>query len=52
MTGYTQVYGSNEVAEPIIDIIMSVASFFVGVASLIAILLIYTWVKKHGNIKI
>jgi hypothetical protein len=45
--GYTAVYGSDEVDEPIIDIIVAVGAFLVGFGSLIALILLWKWIKKR-----
>jgi len=51
MAGYTASYGSSEISEPIIDLIITIMAAFVGFGSLLAIVLLYVWLKKK-NIRI
>jgi len=44
--GYTQVYDAGETSEVSIDLIVAVVAALVGFASLIAIVLLYGWLKN------
>jgi len=48
MAGYTASYESSEISEPIIDLIITVMAAFVGFGSLVAIVLLYIWLKKKN----
>lgn len=43
--GYTEVYGSDEISEVVVDNIVAIVAALVSFASLIAVILLWRWVK-------
>jgi len=48
VVGYNQTYDTGETSEAVIDLVVSVFSGLVGFGSLIALVLIYRWLRKGG----
>lgn len=46
--GYNQTYDTGETSEAVIDLVVSIFSGLVAFGSLIALVLIYKWLKKGG----
>jgi len=46
--GYTAEYNSNEVAEPIIDLLVAIMANIVGFATLVGLVLLYVWMRKRA----
>ena len=47
-SGYGAVYSSSEISEPVVDLIISIVAALVGFGSLIALILLYGYVKNKG----
>lgn len=45
--GYTQTYGSGEIAEVTIDMLVGIGAAIFSFVSLVALLLLYNWMKKR-----
>jgi len=48
MTGYTEIYSSGEISEPVVDLIITVVASLVGFGTLIALILLIGWLKNKG----
>ena len=43
---YTATYESADISEVSIDLIVGIAAFFFGFVSVVALVMLYRWVKK------
>ena len=49
---YNKTYEASETSEVTIDLVVSIAAVFVSFASLIALIMLYNWIKRKGKIRL
>jgi len=52
LNNYTATYGSNETSEVAIDLLVGILASVFSFVSLIALILIFGWMRKHVPLKL